>query len=136
MQEIIDLLALAGDKLSTMAKSDIVVGTSFELEGNTIVPISKIGVGIGCGAGSGSGQLSEQEARKHPQLKNAQGRGVGGGAGGGVSVKPVAVVVIGPDGVQILPVEDKPGAFARLLDSLPDLVAKIKDSVEGKEQRA
>ncbi|MDX9721565.1 MAG: spore germination protein GerW family protein [Myxococcota bacterium] len=138
MQNIVEMLGLAGEELSSMAKSEIVVGEPIELEGNTIVPISRIGFGLGCGAGAGRGALTEREARRHHR-KDAKGQGSGGGAGGGVTVRPVAVIVFAPDGVQILTVEEKPGPFAALLEQIPDFVGKLKlefgdkESKQGKE---
>jgi uncharacterized spore protein YtfJ len=69
----------------------------------TIIPL--ISIGFGFGAGSGTGKSEEL----------VKGEGSGGAAMGGGGLKPIGVVVIGPDGVKVEPLK---GAAGSLLESL------------------
>ncbi len=76
----------------------------------TVIIASEISAGGGFGSGLGFG--SSTTSLKQPgetyqsqeQPMNSAGGGVGGG--GGSSGRPVAIIVIGPDGVTVKPVVD------------------------------
>jgi len=73
----------------------------------TIVTASEVAAGGGFGFGSGSGSGSEASAET--ALGNAAslpGGAAGGGGGGGSSGRPVAAIVVGPDGVKVEPIVD------------------------------
>jgi len=83
----------------------------------TIITASEVMAGGGFGFGFGSGSVpapaSESgEAGPAPTSQDAtgssssSGSGGGGGGGGGSSGRPVAAIVIGPDGVKIEPIVD------------------------------
>jgi uncharacterized spore protein YtfJ len=77
----------------------------------TIITASEVmaGGGFGFGYGSGSIPTPEQqggEAGPAPTSQDGTGSGGGGGGGGGSSGRPVAAIVIGPDGVKVEPVVD------------------------------
>ena len=66
-----------------------------------------------------------------PQDPAMEGAGGGGGGGGGAMARPVAVIVMGPDGVRVKPVLDVTklavtalGAFAAAAALSMRLVAK------------
>jgi uncharacterized spore protein YtfJ len=84
-------------------------GTVFSapvVSGNyTIVTASEVMAAGGFGFGYGSGSVPG-EAGPAATSQDGTGRGGGGGGGGGSSGRPVAAIVIGPDGVKIEPVVD------------------------------
>jgi uncharacterized spore protein YtfJ len=122
MEHINDIVDEVSSKLANVANSNVVVGTPMELGGITVVPISRVSVGLGAGGGTGEGES--------PDSRHGRGRGTGGGTGGAGKVRPVAVAVFKPEGVEILPIADKRGKLDGVLEKIPDLVEKIKEVVE------
>ncbi|HEY4384072.1 MAG TPA: hypothetical protein VGN34_06300, partial [Ktedonobacteraceae bacterium] len=76
----------------------------------TVITASEIAAGGGFGSGSGSAGLTtfpKQQKETSPlQAEPANGGGSGMGGGGGSSGRPVAVIIIGPEGVTVKPVVD------------------------------
>lgn len=67
------------------------------------------GLGFGGGVGGGFGGDSERmnvEHGDHPSEDEAAGFGGGSGGGGGSKSRPVAALIIGPDGVRVEPIVD------------------------------
>lgn len=85
--------------------------TSGEL---TVITASEVttGLGFGYGIGGGTGTFpASQEEGKEPDTESkkeglSSGSGGGGGGGGGSLARPVAVITIGSQGVEIQPVVD------------------------------
>lgn len=95
--------------------------------GYTVIPAAEVASGGGFGSGMGFGM--PQKARKKGAASSLDagvaaetlpgteadgqasgqampGAGGGGGGGGGAMARPVAAIVVGPDGVQVRPVLD------------------------------
>jgi uncharacterized spore protein YtfJ len=73
----------------------------------TVITASEVTAGGGFGFASGFSQQKSEQAQGDAQAAASPGgSGGGGGGGGGSSGRPVAVVVIGPDGVRVKPVLD------------------------------
>jgi uncharacterized spore protein YtfJ len=72
----------------------------------TVIPAAEVAVGGGFGSGWGHGPRMLKAASSGQGEPSDQGRGGGGGGGGGSNARPVAVIVIGPDGVSVRPVFD------------------------------
>ena len=85
------------DRLLTVANAGAVFGQPITQGDTTIVPCSEVAAGIGLGGGTGYGP-------------DSQGRGPtgggGSGGGGGARGRPVAAIVITPQGVRVEPVLD------------------------------
>ena len=103
IQDIEKMIHAALSQIEGMLDSKSVVGQPITIGEYTILPLISIGFGFGVGTGSGK---SEELIR---------GEGAGGASAGGGGVKPVAVVVIGPEGAKVEPLK---GATASLLESL------------------
>ena len=84
-------------RLLETARAEAVFGRPIEREGVTIIPVSEVNVGLGVGGGKGFNPAKDQE-------RPSSGEGAGGG--GGAKGRPVAVIVLGRDGVSIRPVLD------------------------------
>lgn len=80
----------------------------------TVITASEVttGLGFGFGVGGGTGnfpvsQEAEQENESEaPKEGQGSGSGGGGGGGGGSMARPVAVIAVSPQGVEIQPVVD------------------------------
>lgn len=62
---------------------------------NTVITAAEVNVGMGLGFGRGSGG---DEA--------SSGEGGGGGGGGGAAGRPVATIIVSPNGVRVEPIVD------------------------------
>lgn len=62
-----------------------------------------MGVGYGRGFGGGSGSMKDEETEEETPVG---GFGGGTGGGGGSTTRPVAAIIIGPEGVRVEPIVD------------------------------
>ena len=122
MEHIDGMLEALSGQLDNVARSETVVGKAVTVGEYTIVPISRVSLGLGAGGGAGEGDSPHH--RKH---KMGRGKGVGGAAGGGGKVRPVAVLLFGPTGLQVMQVGDKPGKLDQIIDKLPGWIDQLKD---------
>lgn len=72
----------------------------------TVVTASEVTAAFGAGFGGGVGAGPEKEEAEPAPLPGGFGGGGGGGGGGSALARPVAAIVIGPDGVQVQPILD------------------------------
>ena len=95
------------EKLLTAARPEAVFGEPVTAGGYTIITASEIGAGGGFGFGAGgevSPAATSSEMPGEKQEDSGSGSGIGGG--GGSMGRPVAAIIIGPEGVRIEPVVD------------------------------
>ena len=104
------------------AKTETVVGQSFQLGEFTCVPVIKFGVGMGYGGGEGSGS----------QNGKANGSGTGGGAGAGMGVEPLGFLATRGDQISFIPTNNKKG-LSGIFEKLPDLFEKMSEKRKNKE---
>jgi uncharacterized spore protein YtfJ len=116
MKELEEMLQAVSEELSAVATGDAVVGSPIQLGEVTVYPVSLVSVGLGGGGGDGETAADSGKPEK----------GTGGGSGGGARACPVAVLVVGADGVKVLPLPQRRGPVERLMDKLPDLVNRVK----------
>jgi len=119
MQQVKDIVEQITATLGDIAQSDVVVGTPLEVGSVTVVPVSRISAGFGGGGGEG-GSGADGSA------KGSADRGRGSGSGGAAVVRPVAVVVLTPDRVEVLSIPEKPGKLEKLIDQVPSLVERLQ----------
>jgi uncharacterized spore protein YtfJ len=108
-------------RLLAGADSSTVFGPPVSSGGFTVIPVAEVASGGGFGSGLGFGtprMRGERTAGQMggPESSGGQGTGVfdatvqvgggGGGGGGGSLGRPVAVIVLKPDGVEVKPVLD------------------------------
>ena len=100
------------EKLFAVAQPGAVFSEPVTVGEHTVITASEVKVGMGFGYGSGGGTgaaaaEAEAESEGEPEGAEAQtGYGSGGGGGGVSGGRPVAVIDIGPGGVQVEPVVD------------------------------
>lgn len=117
MKHVEEILQAVSEELSAVAAGDAVVGSPIPLGAVTVYPISLVSVALG--GGGGEGEMAPEGTAK-PE------KGTGGGSGGGARACPVAVLVVGADGVKVLPLPQRKGAVEKLLEKIPDLVSQVK----------
>src|SRR5262245_10528447 len=88
------------DKFLAAANVDAVYGSPMSQGEHVVIPAAEVVslVGFGLGLGGGSQHTTEAE--------NTGGSGGGGGGGGRVLSRPVAIIILSPDGVRVEPIVD------------------------------
>src|SRR5690606_11920758 len=94
--------------------------------GDTILPISKVGVGFVAG---GSDIHSEQQEHQQHTAMTVQSP-FGGGTGGGVSITPIAFLVVGTSGVKIVPLDNQTHLIDRMIDQAPNIIEKVQSMIK------
>lgn len=89
------------EELLKTAGPGMAYGRPIKSGDTTIIPTSEVLVFSGFGYGSGYGQGFEGE-----EADPSEGGGGGGGGGGKTLSRPVAVVIVSPEGVRVEPVYD------------------------------
>lgn len=89
--------------------------------GSTVIPVSKVTFGFVAGGG-------EYELNKLPEAQTP----FAGGSGAGVSVQPVGFLVVGADGVKVLPAMHMT-AWERAVNCAPQLLEDLKALIPKKE---
>ena len=102
IRDMVDVNTVIGDAIQTAS-------------GTTVIPFSKVTFGFATGGG-------EYDPQKTPVQ---QALPFAGGSGAGVTVQPVGFLVIGPEGVRLLPAQNKP-ALEQAISSAPQLVEDIR----------
>lgn len=106
------VMGVSMEKIREMVDVETIIGDPIAAEGVTIIPVSKVSFGFA----SGGSDLPTQAAEKFA-----------GGSGAGVTVKPVAFIVIKPDGnVSLMELGAKGSPLDGVMDALPGIVEKIK----------
>ena len=107
--------------LKDLIRTETVVGDPIEIQGTTIIPVSKVSFGFGAG---GTDLGKEINTNKF-----------GGGSGAGVTVHPVAFLVVREGHVQLLQLADKNNTADRVVNMVPDVVDKISSLVQGNKEK-
>jgi uncharacterized spore protein YtfJ len=102
------------DLLKTEAKTESVVGQSFQLGEFTCVPVIKFGMGLGYGGGEGTGDAQGK----------GKGEGIGGGAAGGMGIEPLGFLVTRQDQISFIPTRSNKGLSA-VFEKVPDLFERM-----------
>ena len=104
------------DFLKNEARTETVIGQSFQLGEFTCVPVIKFGIGIGYGAGEGHGD---------PVKGKGEGTGIGGG--GGLGVAPIGFLVTRSDQISFIPTHSSSGLGAAF-EKVPELLEKFMNN--------
>ena len=99
------------EKLFDVAQPSSVYAEPVTAGDHTVITASEVTVGMGIGFGVGGGvcrsnQIHELSAEGSAFVGEVSGMGGGGGGGGASMARPVAVISVGPEGVQVEPVVD------------------------------
>ncbi|KRF12154.1 GerW family sporulation protein [Paenibacillus sp. Soil787] len=130
------LMKVAMENIKEMVDVNTIVGDPVETpDGSVIMPISKVGFGFAAG---GSEFVTDSEieiegglAGRSDALNAKVALPFGGGSGGGVSITPIAFLVVGKNGVKVVPLDNQTHILERLIDSAPQVVDKIQSMIKG-----
>lgn len=118
------LMRTAMEHIRDMVSANTIVGAPVVAQnGTTVLPICRVSFGFAAGGGEfspGDGQANSQanNAENIP-ASQPQSYPFGGGSGAGVSITPIAFLVVGTEGVNVLPLGQQAHVVSRLLDAAP-----------------
>lgn len=119
-----ELMQSTLENIKTMVDVNTVVGDPIAAQdGSTVIPLSRVSFGFVSGGGEYKG------------TPPAADQPFAGGSGAGVSVQPVGFLVVGKDGVRMLPAQDLT-AWERALNCAPQLLEDIRSLLPGKKDKA
>ena len=103
------------EQIKDMVDVNTVIGEAIHTQdGATIIPVSKVSFGFLSGGG-------EYDQHSQPEMDLP----FAGGSGAGVSVQPVGFLVVGEDGVRLIPAQNLT-AWERAVNSAPQIVDDIR----------
>lgn len=97
------------------AKTETVIGESFQLGEFTCVPVVRIGMGFGSGGGEGDSAKT--------------GKGQGGGAGAGIGIDPIGFLVTKGNEISFISTQHTK-ALAGIFEKVPDLIKRFMEKKE------
>ena len=101
-----ELLSGVIERIYSAAQPGAVYSEPVKSGNYTVITASEVIVGGGFGSGSGFGPQEKKADEQSSEIPHISSGGSGGGGGGSSSGRPVAIIVIGPDGVTVKPVFD------------------------------
>jgi uncharacterized spore protein YtfJ len=93
------------ERFIATASASTCFSSPVEVGDRTIIPVAEVVTGFGAGGGGGEGKEEPEPGAGNSDAKDMNS-GEGGGGGGFTRSRPVAVVVIAPEGVTVEPVVD------------------------------
>lgn len=117
------LMRAALENIKAMVDVNAIVGDPVQTpDGSVIIPISRVGIGFAAG-----GSDFRVQSRQHGD-HGGQGstKPFGGGSGGGVFLNPIAFLIVGKQGVQVVSVDNHTHLLEKLIDAAPQVVDRIQ----------
>lgn len=126
------LMQTAMENIKEMVDVNTIVGDPVQTpDGSVIMPISKVGFGFVAG---GSDIRMDGSSDHHGTQSDAHHASVslpfGGGSGGGVSITPIAFLVVGTQGVKIVPLDNQTHLLERVIDAAPQVFDKVQSMIK------
>ena len=120
-----NLMQITLENIKDMVDVDTVIGEPIPTaDGGTIIPVSRVSFGFVAGGG-------EYDQARLPDT----GLPFAGGSGAGMSVQPVSFLVVGRDGVKVLPAQQLT-AWERAVNSAPQVLEQLKALLPQKNGQA
>lgn len=114
------------ERLLEVTEPGAVFSKAIKSGDHTVITASEVVVSLGSGFGYGSSD--SKAGREQDSIPPATPGGSGGGGGGGgiASARPVAVISVGPEGVQVHPVLDRTKLGIALLSAVGSMLFAIR----------
>ncbi|KFN01087.1 sporulation protein YtfJ [Bacillus clarus] len=122
-----NLMKTAMTNLKEMVDVNTIVGSPVSTaDGNVVLTVSQVAFGFGAGGSDFKGDVSHGKSNTGQGQKEVkQGHPFGGGSGAGVSISPVAFLVVGSGGVQVLHLHSSTHLIEKALNTVPSTVDKF-----------
>ena len=120
---LVKVLSYTLDSVQKLADANSVLGEKIEINGKTIIPVSKISVGF---AGGGADLIDANKKKKQTPA----------GSGGSVTVTPLTFLVIDEEGVRTVNVkaEKKPSTAAEVITAIMEQLKSMKSEPKPKAE--
>lgn len=131
------LMQTAMENIKEMVDVNTIVGEPVQTpDGSVILPISRVGFGFAAG---GSDFCVENDHDYEKSSSSSSGdhakiRPFGGGSGGGVSINPIAFLVVGTQGVHIVPLDNQTHLAEKMIDALPNVIDRIQSMIPSRKE--
>lgn len=120
--------------LQEMTKVNTIIGDPIETpDGHIILTVSRLGFGFAAGGSEFQAHSHSTQSQADHNQENESGEEeeegnlpFGGGSGGGVSITPIAFLIVGPNGIQTLHLDNKTHFYEKLIDLAPQTLEKIE----------
>lgn len=123
---ICDLMDTTMQKIREIADVNTIVGQPLQVEGVTIIPVSRVSMGFA----SGGSDFTTKNQK--PEMDNA----FGGGSGAGINIVPVAFLIVKGESVKLMPVAPPAGTTVdRVVEMVPEVVDKVTGFIEKQQNR-
>ncbi|WP_459500998.1 GerW family sporulation protein [Bacillus sp. C1] len=120
-----NLMKTAMTNLKEMVDVNTIVGSPVSTaDGNVVLTVSKVAFGFGAGGSDFKGEFKNVVGQGQ-QKEVKQVHPFGGGSGAGVSIAPVAFLVVGSSGVQVLHLHSGTHLIEKALNTVPSTVDKF-----------
>ena len=122
------LMSTSLENIKEMLGINTIVGDPIHTpSGDTILPISRVGVGFVAGGSEIRMDHDEPHQTQHDGLNMiSNSLPFGGGSGGGVSITPIAFLVVGAQGVKVVPLDNQTHLLDKVIDAAPGWMDKIQ----------
>ncbi len=101
------------EKLRAMVDANVITGTPIEVDGITLIPVSRVSFGLATGG-------SDFPSKTGAEL-------FGGGGGAGVTVVPIAFMAISEGKVKMLPIYNELTTVEKAVSMAPEILEKAKE---------
>ncbi|GAB6990351.1 GerW family sporulation protein [Paenibacillus pini] len=131
------LMQTAMENIKVMVDVNTIVGDPVQTpDGSVILPISKVGFGFAAGGSDFHVEDNHKNATSTNGQSSNEGKPMafGGGSGGGVSITPIAFLVVGKEGVHIVPLDNQTHLLEKIIDSAPSLIDKVQSMFPSKDK--
>lgn len=121
-----DLMDTTMQKIREIADVNTIVGQPLQVEGVTIIPVSRVSMGFASGGSDFTGK------NQKPEADNA----FGGGSGAGINIIPVAFLIVKGESVKLMPVAPPAGTTVdRVVEMVPEVMDKVTGFIEKQQNR-
>jgi uncharacterized spore protein YtfJ len=113
-----EMISQITDFMKSEAKTQTVIGESFQLGEFSCIPVIRVGMGFGTGGGEGDA----------PKQTHGEGAGVGAGMG----IEPIGFLVSRDDKISFVNTKSHSG-LATAFEKVPDLIEKFMSTRKSQE---
>lgn len=119
-----ELMKTTLESVKTMADANTIIGTPIQVDGITMIPVSRMSFGVGGGGTEFSTKQTSGDAN------------FGGGSAANAKLEPVAFLVVRDGAVKLLPVAPPPATTVdRVIDTVPEVVDKVTGFIESQQEK-
>ena len=124
---LMQLMSFTADKVMEMADANSIIGEKMEIDGMTIIPVSKISAGF---AGGGASMVNHTVKKSNNPS----------GSGAQVTVTPLSFLVISDGEVKVVDIQasskmTKAGILNAIVNKIKEMKDKKKENKENKESK-